>query len=147
VLIALGILTVGLLSVAAVFPVGGFYMQKADIADRGSAIAQAVMNDIVARGMLDPSAWYVMTPAPASAAPGDPNYQFPTIDGKYTAARRPTTATFTRPLGEALSEGQRITAAAVTAPNPTIRCTSRPPRYRIRAPTTTEWPMRFRRAR
>ena len=34
VLIAMGILTIGLLSVAAIFPVGSFYMQKAEIADR-----------------------------------------------------------------------------------------------------------------
>ena len=54
VLIAMGILTLGLLGVAAVFPVGSLYMQKADIADHGSAIAQSVMNDIVARGMLNP---------------------------------------------------------------------------------------------
>ena len=59
----MGILTLGLLGVAACFPVGSFYMQKADIADRGSAIAQSVMNDIVARGMLDPRNWRVMTPS------------------------------------------------------------------------------------
>ena len=46
---------------AAIFPVGGYYMQKATIADNGSAIAQAVMNDIVARGMLNPRTWRVMT--------------------------------------------------------------------------------------
>ena len=62
VLIAMGILTLGLLGVAAIFPVGGYYMQKATIADNGSAIAQAVMNDIVARGMLNPRTWRVMTP-------------------------------------------------------------------------------------
>ena len=58
----MGILTLGLLGVAAVFPVGSFYMQKAEISDSGSAIAQSVMNDIVARGMLNPGAWYVMMP-------------------------------------------------------------------------------------
>src|SRR6478736_1226421 len=70
VLIAMGILTIGLLSVAAIFPVGSFYMQKAEIADRGSAIAQSVMNDLMARGMLNPRAWYVMVPFPTvSGAP------------------------------------------------------------------------------
>ena len=45
VLISLGILTIGLLGVAALFPVGSYYMQKGEIADRGSAIAQAAFND------------------------------------------------------------------------------------------------------
>ena len=35
VLIAMGLLTLGLLGVAAIFPVGGYYMQKATIADNG----------------------------------------------------------------------------------------------------------------
>src|SRR5262245_52087218 len=60
VLIAMGILTLGLLGVASVFPVGSYYMQKAEISDKGSAIAQSVMNDIMARGMLNPRSWYVM---------------------------------------------------------------------------------------
>src|SRR3972149_4361023 len=59
VLISMGILTLGLLGVAALFPVGGFYMQKAEIADNGSAIAQSALADIVARGMLDPDTWRV----------------------------------------------------------------------------------------
>ena len=53
VLIAMGILTVGLLGVAAIFPVASFYMQKGDVADRGSAIAQAAFNEVVRpRGTL-----------------------------------------------------------------------------------------------
>src|SRR5438477_669450 len=64
VLIAMGILTIGLLSVASIFPVGSFYMQKAEISDRGSAIAQSVMNDLMARGMLKPRGWFVMMPNP-----------------------------------------------------------------------------------
>src|SRR6476646_4223806 len=67
VLISMGILTLGLLGVASVFPVGSFYMQKAEISDKGSAIAQSVMNDIMARGMLNPRAWYAMVPPSSSA--------------------------------------------------------------------------------
>ena len=59
VLIAMGILTLGLLGVAALFPVASFYMQKAEIADNGSAIARTAMADVVARGMLDPDNWLV----------------------------------------------------------------------------------------
>jgi hypothetical protein len=57
VLIAMGILTVGLLGVASIFPVGSYYMQKGDVADRGSAIAQAAFNDVLSRGMLNPETW------------------------------------------------------------------------------------------
>src|SRR4051812_3671714 len=84
VLIAMGILTLGLLGVAAVFPVGSFYMQKAEISDKASAIAQSVMNDLVARGMLDPSKWFVQVPSPTKQSPiTDPNYYYTRIDGKY----------------------------------------------------------------
>src|SRR3954454_8705727 len=62
VLIAMGILTVGLLGVASVFPVGGWYMQRAEISDRGSAIAQSVMSDLAARGMLNPKSWFITIP-------------------------------------------------------------------------------------
>ncbi|WP_145105909.1 hypothetical protein [Botrimarina mediterranea] len=57
VLIAMGLLTLGLLGVAAVFPVGGFYMQSGDIADRGGAVAQAALEDAIIRGHLDPKNW------------------------------------------------------------------------------------------
>jgi hypothetical protein len=108
VLISMGILTIGLLGVAALFPVGGFYMHKADVADRASAIAQSVMSDIVARGLLNPFAWYV-------AAPPTTTQIYPS-DGAY-APNPPITppfdpsevrGLFTRPfaltLGEALNQ-------------------------------------------
>jgi hypothetical protein len=94
-LIAMGLLTLGLLGVAAIFPVGGYYMQKATIFDNGSAIAQAVMNDIVARGMLNPRTWRVMVPLGTLPLPSDFAYPPP---------YRPIPGTFTRPLGPALSE-------------------------------------------
>ena len=59
VLIAMGLMTLGLLGVAAVFPVGGFYMQSGDIADRGGAIAQAALEDAIVRGYLDPKNWVI----------------------------------------------------------------------------------------
>ena len=60
VLIAMGILTVGLLGVASIFPVASFYMQQGDVADRGSQIAQSAFNDAVSRGMLNPANWLMM---------------------------------------------------------------------------------------
>ncbi len=106
----MGILTLGLLGVAAVFPVGGWYMQKADIADRGSAIAQSVMNDIVARGMLNPGAWYVATPNPPPNGNSitSPNHRFDAIDGKYCPQRAPVPGSFTRPFAETLKEGLKL---------------------------------------
>jgi hypothetical protein len=101
VLISLGILTLGLLGVAAVFPVGGWYMQKATIADNGSAIAQAVMNDIITRGTVNPKAWYSMVPA---SLPGSAHAPL-TADGKYVNPLPPSTsATFTRPFLDSLVE-------------------------------------------
>lgn len=109
VLIAMGIMTVGLLGVAALIPVGGWYVQKAGVADRGSAIAQSVMSDLVTRGMLNPNSWYVMVPKPLPnpvTAPGLWNSGFPS-DGKYTPAAatpKPKAGSFTRPFAIALSE-------------------------------------------
>ena len=116
VLIALGILTVGLLGVASVFPVGSWYMQKASIADQGSAIAQSVMNDAVARGMLNPSSWYVMVPNPRSIAPtaNPPWNQGFQCDGKYCPIPG-NTGVFTRPFATALSEAIAQTGAATDA--------------------------------
>src|SRR5687768_639453 len=62
VLISMGILAIGLLGVAALFPVGGAFMMRAEEADNGSRIAQAVMNDLVTRGTVNPKAWYTMVP-------------------------------------------------------------------------------------
>jgi hypothetical protein len=101
VLISMGILTLGLLGVAALFPVGGFYMQKADIADRGSAIAQSVMSELVSRGMLNPRSWYVVVPENGSNAW---NATFPS-DGKYSPGPHTVKrSTFTRPFALTLAE-------------------------------------------
>ena len=112
VLIAMGILTLGLLGVAAVFPVGSFYMARAEQHDLGSQLAQTAMNDLVTRGMLDPRSWFVMTPGPTSAAIGDPNYTFASADGAYaphnTALPIARPNSFTRPFVDALSAGQTV---------------------------------------
>lgn len=59
VLIAMGLLTIGLLGVAAVFPVGGYYMQSGDVTDRAGAIAEAALEDAIIKGYLDPERWVV----------------------------------------------------------------------------------------
>jgi hypothetical protein len=111
VLISMGILTLGLLGAAALFPVGGYYMQKAEIADRGSAIAQAVMNDVVARGIISPKAWVAMVPSVPVTTAASPRYAVDGVDGKYTPrpplAPPPNIAavgnSFSRPFSEALA--------------------------------------------
>ncbi len=107
VLIAMGILTVGLLGVASIFPVASFYMQKGDVADKASAIAQAAFNDVLSRGMLNPEAWLmwedgVIKPgAPADISPG-------------------VTNTFTRRVSDKLRQ-QSAQLSAIAAMSPTAR--------------------------
>lgn len=114
VLISMGILTLGLLGVASLFPVGSHYMAKADIANNGSALAQAVMNDLVARGMLNPSAWLTMVPNPRSPGLGAWNTGFP-ADGKYCPARTAPNlwpAMYVRPFAESLNQALSQPTAA-----------------------------------
>src|SRR3954470_12942467 len=74
VLISMGILTMGLLGVASVFPVASFYMLKAENSDISSSLGQSAMNELVTRGMLDPWSWFVITPTPINVTIGNPNY-------------------------------------------------------------------------
>ena len=106
VLIAMGILTVGLLGVASVFPVGGWYMQRAEIADRGSAIAQSVMSDIIARGMMNPESWFVMTPAPLNR---EHLAQLSVSRNRWQIyGCGSSSGTFTRPFAETLTAGLKL---------------------------------------
>jgi len=57
VLFAIGILTVGLLGVAAVIPLGGRKVAEAGKADRMAACGRAILNDAKVRGVLDPLRW------------------------------------------------------------------------------------------
>lgn len=104
VLISMGILTVGLLGVASVFPVASFYMQKGDIADRGSAIAQAAFNDAFARGDLDPAKWWAMTP------PDDEplNYRVASPPAMNSPGPDGFPQSFSRPLAEAVLAAKTI---------------------------------------
>jgi hypothetical protein len=110
VLIAMGILTLGLLGVASIFPVAGFYMHKADLEDRGSAIARAVMNDIVARGMLNPEAWYTMVPSQQAPLPARTLFS---PDGTSAPMGNPQLAAgfFVRPFAPAMREALNQPAA------------------------------------
>ena len=93
VLISMGILTIGLLSVAALFPVGGYYMRQGEIADRGAAIAQAAFADVVARGMLKAESWKMWEKE------GD---QIAQLRAKPVAIDAIRKASFTRPVTDAI---------------------------------------------
>ena len=57
VLVSSFILLFGLMGVAAMFPVGQFYVSKANNYDRAAAVGQAAFHDIQTRGLLKPEAW------------------------------------------------------------------------------------------
>ena len=57
VLLAMGILTVGLLGVAALFTVGASYVRQGEIQDRARVVAEEAFNDIIAYRMLDTPRW------------------------------------------------------------------------------------------
>jgi Tfp pilus assembly protein PilV len=63
VLISMGILTVGLLSVLALVPAGKSQAVKSVIYDRSSVMAANVAADLIARGLLRPSSWVTGTAA------------------------------------------------------------------------------------
>jgi hypothetical protein len=86
-------------------------MHRADLADRGSAIARAVMNDIVTKGMLNPESWYVMTPW--SGVPTPASTLFPS-DGKYApvASQADARGKFARPFALTLREALNQPTAA-----------------------------------
>jgi len=101
VLISMGILTIGLLSVAALFPVGGYYMRKGEIQDRGAAIAKAAFADVVARGMLKPESWNMWEQQ------GDPVDQLRTLPTAIEIVRKPALSdiqneSFTRPVTDSI---------------------------------------------
>ena len=76
VLISMGILTVGLLSVLALVPAGKSQAVKGVIYDRSSVMAANVAADLITRGLLRTSAWITGT-SPAPIAVFDPLYAGP----------------------------------------------------------------------
>ena len=57
VLISLGIITFGLLSLAALFVVGARNMREAEIQERSRIVAEEAFNDIIAYRMLNTPNW------------------------------------------------------------------------------------------
>lgn len=57
VLLSMFVLTVGVLGLAALIPVGGSYLRTAQTDDRSSALGRAAFHDVQVRGHLDPKMW------------------------------------------------------------------------------------------
>mgnify|MGYP003137127516 CR=1 FL=1 len=57
VLISLGIITVGLLSLSSLFMVGAHNMREAEIQERARVVAEEAFNDIIAYRMLSTPKW------------------------------------------------------------------------------------------
>ena len=70
VLLSMFILTVGMLGVAALIPVGRYDLKHASQADRTSAVGRAVYRDVQVRGMLEPEMW--LSPAYDASVPENP---------------------------------------------------------------------------
>jgi hypothetical protein len=66
VLISMFVLVIGLLGVAAMFPVGQSYVFKAAQYDRSAALGQAAFNEIQVRGLLRPKFEYWLRPDSSS---------------------------------------------------------------------------------
>jgi hypothetical protein len=66
VLIAVGVLTIGLLGVAAMLPVGRFEIVEAAKADRSAACGKAGLRDVKVRGMLNPRCWRTVNGVPVT---------------------------------------------------------------------------------
>jgi Tfp pilus assembly protein PilV len=72
VLISMGILTVGLLSVLALVPAGKSQAVKAVIYDRSTVMASNVAADLISRGLLRPTSWAATVSTPIAVF--DPLY-------------------------------------------------------------------------
>jgi len=57
ILISMFVMLFGLMGVAALFPVGSFYVQQGEKFDRGNSLAQNAFEELLARGLLRPEVW------------------------------------------------------------------------------------------
>lgn len=90
VLIAIFVLSIGLLGIAALIPLGKLAMMETEKSDRTGACGRAALRDVKVRRMLDPGSWFG----------GNPNMPIFVIDPLYYAAN-PTIFGDTTPLPQA----------------------------------------------
>lgn len=83
VLIAVFVLTFGLMGIAMVIPAGRYLMVEAAKSDRGSACGRAALNDMKIRGWLDPLRWKQIRGARAHEYGTQPSDGIPLPVGRY----------------------------------------------------------------
>ena len=83
VLISLGIITFGLLSVSALFVVGAHNIREAEIQERARVTAEEAFNDIKAYGFLDVETWRSHNPVPLMRKNSSGQYVTIRVGGKF----------------------------------------------------------------
>jgi prepilin-type N-terminal cleavage/methylation domain-containing protein len=107
VLVSMGILTVGLLAVASLIPIGKFAMVETNKADRTGMLGRAGLREVKVRRMLDPNLWastptntvFVIDPLGCTSVLGTTS-----VGGTASAIERVNLRTV--PGGGALNSGQ-----------------------------------------
>lgn len=79
VLIAMFVLTVGILGLAALLPVGSSYLRTAQTDDRSSNLGRAAFHDVQVRGYLDPKMWMTVFGTGSDYATGTPAWTHPRL--------------------------------------------------------------------
>lgn len=123
VLISMFVLMIGLMGVAAMFPVGTYYMVKAEELERGTSVAMSASEELVSRGLLAPDTWrtpqgmpLLATPNPLVAIVIDPLGVAEGIDQGQAA----NVAAFPHDL-----QGQQLRPVRVTVPDGVTQVMSR----------------------
>ena len=95
VLISMGVLAVGLLSIAAMIPAGRYELMQGTKLDYASMVGRSAFRDLKVRGYLNPNGWRV-TSGPTPYTPGPP-----AVFGTHVsaAAGTPTPAVAIDPFG------------------------------------------------
>ena len=106
VLISMFVLLFGLMGVAAIFPVGNYYVVEAEKFDLASGIAQNAFEELRARGRLKPEAWYYGSLPPNGTVSGNQHFIQPAAKTSQmffniTSADGPGHAFVIDPLGNA----------------------------------------------
>ena len=129
VLISIFVILFGLLSVAALLPVGRFEIAQAMRADRAAACGRAALRDVQVRGLANPALWLApnLTPvAPPVPPPNGPPAMLPVaafasfaIDPLYIAANSGAPMLQTFPYNAA-NGMVRVTLGQVMSVNPQV---------------------------
>jgi len=119
VLIAMFVMSVGLLGLAALIPLGRWQIEEAKRIDRGAALGRAAFRDMVSRNYLDLDNWVYCTPTFGERSVFDNgSNQFrlpPASDTSLRASMRPPNAPLVfDPLMVAANAGDSSTLAAVS---------------------------------